>query len=310
MSSKLDKIVPLSSIQPEDLTKRDKLSTGIPYLDAKLLGGIYMGQLVTVTGLTGKGKSTFCHNLVAQAFEQGYKSLIYSGELSDDSIASSLVRIIAGPEHIVEHTSPYGYSLYTVKPEIEQRVRKLMSDRIYLLQGDTDREEILETVEAAITELGVKVVLIDNLMTVVPDSIEMYMAQSQTAKALATLAIKTGAIIILVAHPKKSADSKTNGGIGVVSGSQHIEDRSHIVMQYSLIDPKDDFKQPTAVQPVRKLVLSKVRIGGHTCEVGIPLGYDPASTRVYDATKSATWAWHKIKPETHSQDAVKPIFEI
>ena len=48
--------------------------TGIKVID-RLLGGLYLGQLILLTGRRGEGKSTFMSQLIVESIEQGNPAL-------------------------------------------------------------------------------------------------------------------------------------------------------------------------------------------------------------------------------------------
>ena len=72
----------LSDVKSVDLSALPKIRTGLQELD-QIIGGFYFGQVILLTGRRGEGKSTLLSQLDLEAIDQGYATLIYSGELAD-----------------------------------------------------------------------------------------------------------------------------------------------------------------------------------------------------------------------------------
>lgn len=64
----------------------ERLSTGVPKLDAMLAGGIPRGFFVAVTGEPGTGKTIFCLHFINQGIKDGDKCIYVTTEESRESI--------------------------------------------------------------------------------------------------------------------------------------------------------------------------------------------------------------------------------
>lgn len=64
----------------------ERLSTGVPELDAMLEGGIPKGFTVAITGEPGTGKTILCIHFIAQGIREGDKCIYVTTEESRDSI--------------------------------------------------------------------------------------------------------------------------------------------------------------------------------------------------------------------------------
>lgn len=74
-----------------ELVKEQKKRTLVPYefegLNWLTEGGNCLGDLVVVVGNTGLGKSTMATQLIGSMWrKEGYKTLIYSGEMDATSV--------------------------------------------------------------------------------------------------------------------------------------------------------------------------------------------------------------------------------
>lgn len=263
----------ISDVSSPDLTGHDKVTLNLPTVNKLMGGGLLTGQVGLVTGRRGDGKSTFCAGILAQAIRQGYKCMVYSGELDDGFLARSIYRPIAGPTGIITSTSWDLSELYSVKPEAERAIRAYLADRMYYIDRGGNTEEILNLIKVGIEQLGVRVVLIDNLMSALTiNDDKLYGAQAEFVKALANIATSTDSLILLVAHPRKSQGREDPND--AVSGSSVITDAVHFVFNYS---------RPDNDPESRVLKITKNRLTGACDYNGIPLSYHNVCTRIYEA---------------------------
>lgn len=66
----------------------ERLSTGVPELDAMLEGGIPRGFMVAITGEPGTGKTILCIHFIAQGVNEGDKCIYVTTEESRESIVT------------------------------------------------------------------------------------------------------------------------------------------------------------------------------------------------------------------------------
>ena len=227
----------LADVEAVDLSSLPKLKTNIKELD-RLIGGIYYGQVVLLTGKRGEGKSTLMSQIVAEAIEQNVKTFTYSGELPDYHFKRWLDLQIAGSKHITTTKNEYGDSAYSLSPEVVKKINKWYRGKAFIYdnnaimnEADEEIEGVIETVEKVIQRYGVKLICIDNLMTAldVDLSDDLYRAQSKFVRQLKQIATKYDVAVILVAHPKKTREAFQNDD---VSGSADITNRVDVVMSY------------------------------------------------------------------------------
>ena len=268
---------------PYDL---EKLSTGIWKLDKVLRGGLPFGQVVLVTGKAGDGKSTFAGQLLLSALENDYKCCAYSGELTSMMFKSWLNFQAAGRSNIQSEYSKWTTSgtAPRVTYDAINRINAWYRDRIWIydnsISSSDDEEDIslVDFFEEMILQYGVRVLLIDNLMTAldimninIPDK---YEAQSRCMKKFARLALKYNVLVILIAHMKKDGNAATNDRI---SGSADISNLASIVLSYERKKNDNDYGDND-----RCLKLSKNRLFGELKNDGIRVTYDPISKRIYE----------------------------
>ena len=279
-------------INPDDI---EKLPVGIQCIDEVLHGGIPFGQLLLITGKAGDGKSTFASQILLSALDNNCKCFAYSGELPNYLFKSWMNHQLAGPNDDSE-TSNWERNKkdeLKIKNASLDKINDWYRDNIWIYDNEAalmeDEEPFLKFLEKVINQYGVRVVLVDNLMTGLDlepiDTSEKYEKQSLFMKKLARLALQYNILIILVAHKRKN-----NGSSDVndsVSGTADISNLASVVMSYERggSDDADD---------ERRLKISKNRLYGTlTGKEGLKLKYEPLSKRIYvtEQEKNRWYSW-------------------
>lgn len=231
------RIKPLAEVKRKDLDKLEKIETGIPQID-QMIGGMYMGQLVLLTGERGLGKSTVGSQFCVRGLEQGFSVFAYSGELNDWMFQSWLDRQCAGPGNINVKVHANGFKDFIVDDAILDTIHTWYHDRFYLydnqaiVDGD-EAQSLLKIIEDAITQYSCRVIFIDNLMTAMDDdlSADLYRQQATFCRKLAEMARRMNVLIILVAHPRKGNRQEfVNDDI---AGSGNITNLADLVIRYT-----------------------------------------------------------------------------
>lgn len=272
----------LAEVKTVDLYRLPRIKTGIPELE-RVIGGLFFGQVILLTGKRGEGKSTFLSQLLVEALEQNYNVFAYSGELADYLFKGWVDFQAAGPEHIAAGTDLYGDPVYRVKAEASQRINRWYAERAYLydngaVNDGNELESLTDTIEQVIRQYGVKLVCIDNLMTAMDVSAgdNLYQAQSEFVRKLKLIAVKYDVAVILVAHPRKNATGAQNDD---VAGSSDITNRVDVVLSYSR-NPDKTAEEDCDSQ----LTVSKNRLLGRLTKSPIELFYSQKSKRITSAS--------------------------
>lgn len=282
------RIKKLSEVRKRILDENSVIDTGIDKLN-RLIGGFYPGQLIILTGERGKGKSTLGGQFILQAVKQGITSMIYSGELSDWQVQEWIDRQAAGARYINKKVTRNGFENYLVSAEAERKIHAWYDELLYIrdnsIDGDDD-ESLIDTIKSAVTQHGVKVLLLDNLMTAMDDDAreDIYRKQSGFVKNVARIAKAYDVIIILVVHPRKTGtDSPQNDD---VAGSADITNLANTILWYHEPKKDDDTDAP------RVLRVTKNRdMDGRIEQDGIPLYFGIASKRVGEDPRRLDWAY-------------------
>lgn len=280
----IPKIIDIADVEDVDVNSIPKLRTGINKLDEVLCGGLPFGQVIVVTGKSGDGKSTLANQMIVNAINEGYKSFIYSGELPNYLLKSWLTFQAAGANY-VKHEQAKGIDrqIYYVEPKEKQMISEWFRGNVWIydnrIVGDDEEEhaKLLDLTQAVIEQKGVRVILLDNLMTAMtlePDqtSQDKFDRQGAFVEKLAKIALKHEALIILVAHKRKMGSGDTND---MVAGSSDIVNLASIILSYERGKQEDPMN-------TRRLKVTKNRLfGSLTNADGILLDFDPASKRIY-----------------------------
>lgn len=275
----IKRVISLSDVKAVDIYKLPKLKTGLEPIDKTLGGGLYFGGVTVLTGKRGHGKSTLGGQLLAQAISQGYTTFAYSGELPNYLFKSWLDFQIAGSRYVLESYIGNGYVDRYISDKNHQLIDKWYEDKAYLYDSsiieDDEKENLLETIRNAIMQYGVKVILLDNLMTAMYlDEVrgtDKYDQQGTFVRKLTQIALRYGVLIILVAHQRKNgASTDVNDEIG---GSGDISNLASVVISYG---------RDNNIAPDQRMVkIAKNRLFGKIDMTGFVTDYDEFSKRIY-----------------------------
>lgn len=284
----LNTITEIADVEEIDMSKIEKLPTGIRELDRQLKGGLSFGNVHIIGGKRGDGKSTFASQIIAHALKSNYSCLIYSGELLQSHVRSWLDSQIHGPKNVCENTDLFGDKYYFVSNTKRKIIGEWYRGRAFIYNGDCietdEREDLLKTVENAIKQNGCRVILLDNLMTALDLTLDQesdkYEKQSHFVKQLARLAKSYKVCILLVAHRRKNNGKYESDANDEISGSGDITNLAGTVLSYDRYSKKEIEAAPEK-EKSRRLIISKDRISGNINNKGINLNYCEKSKRIY-----------------------------
>lgn len=237
------------------------IQTGIKKLDAILSdeenGGIEYGTLSVLTGMPSSGKSTILNQIVAECMLQGEKAFIYSGELPHKRLKKWFNRTVSNKEHLKDEYDSNGKKIYKTTSLGNNLISKWSRNKLFIYGENSKANEsnILGTIEHLHINKGVRLFVLDNLMSMYSDTNdEKYAYQERIVKDLSELAKKYGLIIILVAHPKKEYTFANRPTMYDVSGAAEIVNYADYVMMTLRIKNNEEFKSG--------IIILKNRING------------------------------------------------
>ena len=254
----LEGVATLDMIEDFDVHEAETLKTGIDYIDEKLIGMVF-GSLNVLSGRNGSGKSTILNQIyIAEAINQGYKTFLFSGELIGGNVKYWLLQTLANEEQFAEYTAKDGHKYKKVTIQSKERIVNDMKDRFFLYDSDDYRiEAIIEKMTILAKRYGVRVFVIDNLMTVESSLKDKYEAETDIVKKLKNFAKKYNALVHLVAHPRKSMNDEIEKDD--VAGSANITNLADYVTTISRA--KDDEVEYDAILKILKNRHTGVNVG-------------------------------------------------
>ena len=242
----------MADVAPVSLDEIPHFQTMFPALDA-VLGGFYAGQLITLTGKRGTGKSTFASMLAVAALWQDWKVLLYSGELADYEVKRWMDFQIAGEDAVQQKVYASNVSYYLDAAALRQ-IANWYRHKLYIVDNAAMAEQencdLCTEIEQAVRAYGVQFVIVDNLMTALESEDELYRAQSKFVKRLKALAQKLQIVILLVAHPRKNNGKELDNDD--ISGSGDITNLSDTVISLDRTKPEQAKEPSKTLLSVRK----------------------------------------------------------
>ena len=307
-------VLPLADVQAVNIYELPKLKTGISELDRLLYGGLPFGMVCLVAGKRGDGKSTFASEILGNAVEQGYATFAYSGELPNYLYKSWFDFQIAGRNHIIENKTEFGTVNRFISNSNQELINAWYRDKAYIYDSriieSDEQEDLLKSITRSIMQYGVKVILIDNLMTAMyideKQGSDKYDQQGRFVRELTKIALRYDVLILLVAHRRKN--SFTQDANDEVSGSGDITNLAGVTLSYDR-GSKEEIRDGYLNESQRKLITAKNRLFGKVDLEGIVLNYDEKSKRIYGPRDDVNYefGWNKADGFMSSGDMEIPF---
>lgn len=277
----IDNVIDLADVKELDPYSIEKIPTGIADVDNLLCGGIPFGVVTIVTGKSGKGKSTFVGQIITRALNKGDNVFAYSGEMPNYLFKNAIDFQIAGPANVVEEDRRDYVKRYVRKSAKDKivewyRGKCMLYDRTMVKDEDTD---LLNTIERMIVSQNVRVIVIDNLMTMINKTRvkgSKLEAQSEVSNALEDMARFYNVCIILVAHKRKDSGIDDEDMDDSIRGDSDIVNSAGVIIHYNV--NKDE---NTMENYPRIISVTKNRVFGRTSYRGWKVHYDDKSKRIY-----------------------------
>lgn len=312
----VNRVLSLAEVESVNIYELPKLKTGISQLDRTLYGGLPFGMVCIIAGKRGDGKSTLASQIMANAVEQNLNTFAYSGELPNYLYKSWFDFQVAGRNHIIENQTEYGTVNRFITNKNQELINAWYTDKAYIYDNriiDSDeKEDLLKSVEQAIMQYGIKVVLIDNLMTAMYidelQGSDKYDQQGRFVRELTKIAIRYDVLILLVAHRRKN--NFTSDANDEISGSGDITNLAGITLSYDR-GSKDEIDKGVMDEIQRKLIVAKNRLFGKIDLKGTVLDYDEKSKRIYGPGDDVNrqFGWDKSDGFVPIPEDMKLVFE-
>lgn len=193
----------MTDIKWVDSSNLVRIPTGLIQLDEKV-GGLTLGDITILSGLSGAGKTTLLNTLILSAVQRGYKAAAWSGELQDSRFQSWLDQQAAGRSR-VEKKAGYEDFYYTPR-HIAEKIHTWLAGKFYLYNNEygSNWNQLREDIINVIHESGVQFVVLDNLMALDFDGAASDNdVQTTFIKDIKNLAKRENIHCVIVCHPRK-----------------------------------------------------------------------------------------------------------
>lgn len=277
----VENVIDLADVKDVDPYSLEKIPTRIQEVDKLLCGGLIFGCVNLITGKSGKGKSTLASQILGNAIDCGYNAFAYSGELPNFLFKSAIDFQSAGPQNVIEENRGEYVRRYvrkSAKEEIEEwyRGKCMLYDRTMVNDEDTD---LLKTIEQMIISQNVRVILIDNLMTMISQTNvkgSKLDSQSNISHKLEDIARFYNVCIILVAHKRKDSGIDDEDMDDSIRGDSDIVNSAGVIIHYNVNKDEVDMDEFPRI-----IAVTKNRVFGRTNYNGWKVKFDEKSKRIY-----------------------------
>lgn len=185
-----------------DLSDEEKtyISSGVRMIDYDIKG-FALGELSVWSGGNGSAKSTFLNQLALETINQNYNVAIYSGELTSKRLMQWITLQASGKDNVINVGG-----FYKPTDEAKSKILYWLDGKLLVFDNakGNKKDIILNSIKDVVEKKKVKVVIIDNLMSIDLDNSSKYDEQSNFIKELSSLAKDLNIHIHFVCHPRKT----------------------------------------------------------------------------------------------------------
>jgi len=195
-------------------------------------------EITILVGRNGEGKTTFISQVLAHCLEKKVKTFLYSGEMSQNKIQNWLYRQLVGNKNEFTYKVETKYKIKTeIRPEIIERLKIWHNETLYLFDRESgevasDINKFFELMELATKRYGVKLFIIDNLMSKLEEKADSLNSdQANFVQKCKDFVIKNKCHLVLLVHPNKlKTEIKDNSPANIektdISGTNNIANKA------------------------------------------------------------------------------------
>lgn len=194
-------------------------------------------EITVIFGRDNEGKTTVISQIIAHNLQRKVKTFLYSGEMSRYKIQNWMYRQLIGTntDHLEIVRTKYGEDI-EIKDSVIKKIKEWHRDTFYLFDSSEyeilkDMSKFFDVMGIAATRYGVKLFVIDNLMSALEENAESLNSdQANFVQYCKNFAIKFNVHVVLLAHPNKEKQ-EINNGIGNltkkdISGTKNISNKA------------------------------------------------------------------------------------
>lgn len=295
----------MSDIKKPKIDLSDFIPSGIPFIDTKGLG-FRRGHVSVWTGFRGCGKSSLLNMLILNAAQKGYKSALWTGEMTGDMVKQWLYLQAAGKQYNKRYsTTDYYYTPDYIADKIDPWIDKylwLFNNRY----GD-NFAQITDQIRKLKEEESLDCCFLDNLMVLDFRELDQDKFERQGAllQRLEDFAKELNIHIHLVAHPNKSGgylridNISGSGNIGNLADNVFILSRTDMDFSNnaSIVIGKAHFADIMSSGCTNVIEIAKFRNRGSLVGNFVKLWFELESNRLKnDIAENICYAWQS-EPE-------------
>ena len=215
----------MKDIAKVNINELEHFKSGFTELD-KSTKGLFFSSLLVVSGSNASGKSSWLNSLMLNAIQQGEKCALWSGELRPDVLKTWIQMVAAGKENLRQ--SPNG-QYWFVPDHISKQIDNWTDGKFYLYNNEYSNkwEQIFADMKELLSE-GVRIFILDNLFSLDIDIFDgdSNKKQKELINQLTEFKKKYKALIILVAHPRKTTSfirkNDISGTSAIIDAADYI----------------------------------------------------------------------------------------
>lgn len=296
-------VAKLSEIKELNPTEMDGFETGIEELDKELMK-IFTGGVTLLTGLPSAGKTTFLNQIVLHAMDSSYKTFLFSRELLNGMSKGWFSQVAAGRRNMHPITLPNGNQFYVTNEDAKEDITKHYDDMFYIYKDEEENSEdkLFESMELCATKKGLRLFIIDNLMTVqlkAEAGSDTNKAQTDFMNRLIKFSMKYDVAVICIAHPRK-IQGGADIGLFDVAGSQNIVNLATRTIGLKRVKEADKMNPSNKYYGFDVIIsIIKDRIFGSTKD--IPVYYDKIDRRFFSNYEEYDWIYGWDKKQYYSR---------
>lgn len=206
-----------------------KYSTGFKRLD-ELTGGFREGELITLVGGTGVGKTEFLRRLSLTAAEQGLKVLFFTLETAPKVVIGLFAEMRLGVQIMSDP-----FARRNVSQADKDKALEFIADNITFIKhiGSFTRQKMIDSIEYAAVAEGVKFVALDHLTAAVNTGTDNLVSEVDfTVAELNRITTQLGITTYVITHQSRSKEDKEDAktSLNRLRHSQGIAQNSHCVL--------------------------------------------------------------------------------
>lgn len=232
----------MKTISDMDLTYTEQTFIKSNFVNVdKKINGFALGELSIWSGSNGSAKSTILGQMAIEAINQGYNVAMFSGELTDKRLLNWLTLQCAGKNRISKNQEK---NYYFVQSNYKDTILKWLDGKLFIYDNTFGNKatDILQSVRDCIDKHNIKMVILDNLMSMNLSSYgdQKYDVQTKLVTELSALAKEKNVHIHFVCHPRKSLSFLRKNDISGTADLTNIADNVIIIHRVNV-----DFKTKT-----------------------------------------------------------------